>query len=128
MNTLTNTTVRITRQIKASRDRVYAAWTDVRIAEEWWGPEGVATRSLLIEPHAGGKFQWDLTSEEGEEITAEGMFREALPPEKLVFTWRGTQDEVEGEPGDSLVSVVFRELGSGTPGLQLTHEGLPSEE
>jgi uncharacterized protein YndB with AHSA1/START domain len=127
MHTLNDTTVEITREISAPRDRVYAAWTDLKLARQWWGPKGIKTRALLIEPRAGGRFQWDLTTPEGEEFTAEGEFREVLPPEKLVFTWRGTQDETE-ENGDSLVSLAFREVDAGTTELHLTHEGLPSEE
>src|SRR5436190_23666973 len=50
MNTLTDTTVQITREISAPRDRVYAAWTDLKLARQWWGPEGVETRALVIEP------------------------------------------------------------------------------
>jgi uncharacterized protein YndB with AHSA1/START domain len=128
MNTLTDTTVEISREINAPRNRVYAAWADTKLAKQWWGPKGVGTRALVIEPRPGGKFQWDLTSEEGEEITAEGEFLEAVPPEKLVFTWKGTQDETEGEAGDSLVSLTFVEVDAHTTELHLTHEGLPSEQ
>jgi uncharacterized protein YndB with AHSA1/START domain len=127
MNAFTDTTVQITREINAPRDLVYAAWTDLKLARQWWGPEGVKTRALVIDPRVGGKFRWDLTSEEGEEITAEGEFREVLPPEKLVLTWRGTQDETEGKE-NSLVSLAFREVDARTTELHLTHEGLPSEE
>src|SRR5262245_58732565 len=53
MTTLNDTTVKITREIGASRDRVYAAWTDLKLARQWWGPDGVETRALMIEPRVG---------------------------------------------------------------------------
>jgi uncharacterized protein YndB with AHSA1/START domain len=127
MNILHDLTVQITREISAPRDRVYAAWTDLKLARQWWGPEGVETRALIIEPRVGGKFQWDLTTPEGEEGHRRGEFREVLPPEKLVFTWRGTEDETE-ENADSLVRITFREVDARTTELHLIHEGLPSEE
>ena len=39
----------IKRFIRASRDRVYAAWTDPAQLKKWFGPEKVETRSLIAD-------------------------------------------------------------------------------
>ena len=39
----------IKRFINAPRDRVYAAWTDPAQLKQWWGPDGVRTRSLTAD-------------------------------------------------------------------------------
>src|SRR6266478_6824401 len=74
----------IKRVIKAPRDRVYAAWTDPAQLREWFGPENVQTRNIVAETHGGGKFRWDLTNSEGEEMTMRGEYRELQPGKKIV--------------------------------------------
>jgi len=43
----------IKRFIRASRDRVYAAWTDPAQLKKWFGPENVKTRNLIAEVRVG---------------------------------------------------------------------------
>ena len=127
MNTSTHTSLRITREIGAPRDIVYAAWIDTGTALKWWGPKGVQTEELVIEAHVGGKLRWQFRTPEGERITAMGEFREVSPEEKLVLAWSGTQDVMEGAE-ESVVTVEFRAKAPGTTELVLTHENLPSEK
>ena len=127
MNASTNTTLQITREIGAPRDRVYAAWTDPALAKQWWGPDGTTTHELITDAWVGGKFRWVLSTTEGERMTAEGVYREVRPDEKLVLTWAGTHDPSE-DNAESLVTVEFRDEDAATTGLHLTHENLPSEE
>jgi len=51
----------IKRFIKASPDRVYAAWTDPVQLKKWFGPENVQTRNLIADVRVGGQFRWDCT-------------------------------------------------------------------
>jgi uncharacterized protein YndB with AHSA1/START domain len=46
------------------------------------------------------------------------------PPERLVYTWSWRGNPLEGT--ESLVTVVFRDLGGSTE-VVLTHERLPDE-
>ena len=115
----------IKRVIKAPPDRVYAAWTDPAQLRKWFGPENVQTRNIVAETHVGGKFRWDLTNSEGEEITACGEYREVQPDTKIVFTWRWEDDE--DWERDSVVTVELSDCDGGTE-VRLTHEQLPSEE
>ena len=77
--TAEKTSLEIKRLIKAAPDRVYAAWTDPAQLKGWWGPEGVITRSLTADVRVGGKYRWDLTSPEGEEMSAFGEYRDLVP-------------------------------------------------
>ena len=115
----------IKRIIKAPRDRVYAAWTDPAQLRQWFGPEKVQTRELNAEPRVGGKFRWDLTNPEGEEMTCLGEYRELQPGKKVVFTWQW-QDDEDWEEHNSVVTVELRDCDGGTE-LRLTHEQLPNE-
>src|SRR5947207_15910641 len=82
----------ITRVIKAPRDRVYAAWTEPAQLKEWFGPENVQTRSLLAEARVGGRFRWELTNSEDEEMTVHCEFRELVLNRKIVFSWNREQE------------------------------------
>ena len=76
------TSLEIKRFIKASPIRVYEAWTDPAQLKEWWGPEGVRTRSLSADARVDGKYRWDLVNQEGEEMSVFGEYREVVPGEE----------------------------------------------
>src|SRR2546428_13050089 len=80
--------LKIKRFIRAWRDRVYAAWTDPAQLKKWFGPANVPTRNLGAAARGGGQFRWDLTDQEGKEITISGEYREGEPGKKIAFTWR----------------------------------------
>jgi len=115
----------IRRFIRASRDRVYAAWTDPVQLKMWFGPENVQTRDLMADARVGGAFRWDCTDPEGKEVTISGEYRELQPGRKIVFTWRLEEDE-DWANHRSLVTVEFSDRESGTE-VRVTHEKLPNE-
>ena len=120
------TSLQIKRFINAPRSRVYAAWTNPAQLKEWWGPESVRTRNFAADVRVGGKYRWDLTTPEGEEMSVFGEYRELVPEKKIVFTWKWDNDEV-WENRTSVVTVELSDRDAGTE-LRLTHEQLPSEE
>jgi uncharacterized protein YndB with AHSA1/START domain len=120
------TSLEIKRFINAPRDRVYAAWTDPEHLKEWWGPENVRTRTIAADVRQGGKYRWDLVNQAGENMTAFGEYRELIPGQKIVFTWKWDDDEA-WEGRNSIVTVELSDHDDGTQ-LTLTHEQLPSEE
>ena len=124
--TAEKTSLEIVRFINVPVDRVYDAWTDPAQLKEWWGPEGVRTRNLTAEVRVGGKYRWDLTSPEGEEMSAFGEYRELIPGKKIVFTWKWDDDEA-WEHRTSVVTIELFERSGGTE-LRFRHEQLPSEE
>ena len=120
------TSLEIKRFLKVPRNRVYQAWTDPAQLRQWFGPENVRTRDLVAETRVGGKFRWDLTNPEGEEMTVEGEYLDLQPGRKIVFTWQWQDDET-WENRNSVVTVELSDAAGGTE-LRLLHEQLPSEE
>jgi uncharacterized protein YndB with AHSA1/START domain len=120
-----NFSLEIKRLIRAPRDRVYAAWTDPSQLKKWFGPENVKTRNLIADARVGGQFRWDLTDDEGKEITISGEYLELEPGEKIVFTWRLEEDEA-WKDHNSIVTVDFFDR-EGSTEIRLTHEKLPNE-
>ena len=94
----------IKRHIKAPRERVYAAWTDPVQMKQWFGPENVQTRNLIVDARVGGEFRWDLVNPEGENMIIHGEYRELQPSRKIVFTWQW-QDDEDWENHNSIVTV-----------------------
>jgi uncharacterized protein YndB with AHSA1/START domain len=116
----------IKRLVKASRDRVYAAWTDPAQLKQWFGPENVQTHGFIAEVQVGGKFRWDVTNSDGEKMTCRGEYRELQLGRKIVFTWNWDDDE-DWENHLSIVTVELTDREGGTE-LRLIHEQLPNEE
>ena len=126
LKTAEKTSLEIKRFINVPRNRVYEAWTDPAQLRQWFGPENVRTRDIVAETRVGGKFRWDLTNPEGEEMTVQGEYRELQPGRKIVFTWQW-QDDDAWENHNSIVTVELFDTVGGTE-LRLLHEQLPSEE
>ena len=124
--TAEKTSLEIVRFINVPPDRVYDAWTDPAQLRRWFGPENVRTRKITADVRVGGKYRWDLTTPEGEEMSAFGEYRELVPGKKIVFTWQWDDDE-DWENWTSVVTIELFERGGGTE-LRFRHEQLPSEE
>ncbi len=115
--------LRITRWIDAPPAKVFAALTDPVKIVRWWSPDAGPTLSAQVEVRAGGRFSVTFRTEDGDEHTSHGLYREVVPDEKLVFTWhlRETPELA------SLVTVLLKPVNGGTE-LILIHEGFPDEE
>jgi uncharacterized protein YndB with AHSA1/START domain len=124
--TAQKTSLEIIRFINVSPARVYEAWTDPAQLREWFGPENVRTRNLTADVRVGGKYRWDLTSPEGEDMSAFGEYKELVQGKNIVFTWQWDDDEA-WENRSSVVTIELFERRGGTE-LRFRHEQLPSEE
>jgi len=124
--TAEKTSLEIKRLINAPPARVYDAWTDPAQLGEWFAPERVRTRNLAADVRMGGKYRWDLITQDGEDWAAFGEYRELVPGKKIVFTWQWDDDE-SWEKRTSVVTVELFERRGGTE-LRLRREQLPSEE
>ena len=103
----------ITRLLNAPREVVFRAWTDPRQARQWWGPGTYPAAHLEMDVRPGGSWRICLRSTQGgPDLWQGGVFREIVPPERLVFTF--TWEEA-GERGlETLVTVTFAEEGGKT--------------
>jgi len=103
----------MTRIFEAPRALVFKLWTDAHHARSWWGPSDHPATYLEMDVRPGGKWRGCLRStESGKELWQGGVFREVVPPERVVFTFAW---EEEGERGlETLVTVSFAEEGGKT--------------
>jgi uncharacterized protein YndB with AHSA1/START domain len=76
----------ITRVFDAPRELVFKVWTEPEHFVRWWGPKGFTTPHCAIDLRPGGRIHYCMRSPEGHLIWNGGVFREVVPPERLVST------------------------------------------
>jgi uncharacterized protein YndB with AHSA1/START domain len=107
----------IVRTIKASPQKVFAAWTEPKTLKQWMSPSpdmdvAIAETDLRI----GGRYRIVMREKDGKEHRVGGVYREILPHERIVFTWAWESSPEE----ETLVTIELRSLGVVTE-LTLTH-------
>jgi len=122
-----------TRIIRASRARVYEAWTDPEILKEWFGPAGRHCPNAAMDVRVGGAYRIEVmpdaptpsasgTACEQGRSAAIGSFTKVVPNELLQFTW--SPDWNLGEK--SVVTVSLKDVEGGTA-VTILHEGFLTE-
>ncbi len=112
----------MTRIIHAPRQEVFEAWTHAESVKRWICPEGSSVSFVELDVRVGGAFRIDMLIN-GADMVHTGIYREIIPPEKLVFTWVSEHTHYR----ESLVTVEFFAHGDTTE-LVLTQTDLPDEE
>lgn len=103
----------ITRVFDAPRGLVFKAWAEPERLVRWWGPRGFTTTSCTVDVRLGGAWRICMRSSEGVDYWTQGVYREVVEPERLVFTY--AWEDAEGKPGrEMLVTVTFADHGGKT--------------
>jgi uncharacterized protein YndB with AHSA1/START domain len=125
-----NLKIEIRRVIRASRQRVFAAWTKPEELRKWLAPGPMSVVSAEAEAKVGGKYRIEMKgSMEGLPEDAErrtkvaGEYTALVPDEMVSFTWRGDWNT---DP-ESQVTVRLRDVEGGTE-MVFTHEQIASPE
>lgn len=117
---LSKPVVRLTRELAASPELVFDAWTDPQMVRQWLVPGEMKMAAIEIDLTVGGRFDFTMQGEDSHAHAC--VYREIDRPRKLVFTW--SSSATEGK--DTLVTVEFEPSGAGTQ-MTLTHQGFADE-
>ena len=100
--TATDNELVINRTFDAPRELVWKAWTEDM--DKWSAPRGFTIPFGEADLRPGGKWRATMVSPDGKELALGGVYREIVPPERLVFThaW----DDDNGKPGPETVVTV----------------------
>jgi uncharacterized protein YndB with AHSA1/START domain len=104
--------ITVTRVFDAPRQLVWDAWTDPEQLAQWWGKRGWNTpaASVTLDLRPGGVLRLtSISDEDGTEMPMEGVFREVVEPERLVFEEPSEDAWHEG----AVSTVAFTDLGDG---------------
>ncbi len=102
----------MTRVFDAPRSLVFEAFTKPDLVKQWLlGPEGWSMPVCEIDLRVGGKYRYVWRHVKGHEMGMGGVFREIVPPERIVSTEKF--DEA-WYPGEAVGTVVLTEEGGKT--------------
>jgi len=110
-------TIVVTRLFDAPPGLVFEAITKPEHLVRWWGPRGSTLPVCENDVRPGGAYRFVSRSPNGNEYPFKGVYREVVPPKKLVFTQRF---DVEPFSRDEEVVTVLLEEQNGKTMLTVT--------
>jgi len=117
--------LKVTRTLRASRQRVFRAWTEPELMMRWFVEGDAEMTACEIDLREGGRYRLEGHIA-GKRWSIWGHYLEVRPPERLVYTWTWKHDPGIGtSEGDTRVTVEFHDRGADTE-LVLTHERFTS--
>lgn len=100
----------ITRDFDAPRELVWAAFTDPKHVDRWWGPRGFALTTHAIDVRVGGQWRFVMRGPDGKEYPNRIAYRELRAPERIAYD-HGS--DVDDDPARFAVTITLEELGRG---------------
>ena len=101
-------------------ERVWRQWTEVRLIERWFGPDGFTTTSDRFEFRVGGFWTFVMHGPDGTDYANEVRFDAIDPPNLIRYTHMG------GPHFDT--TVKFVEVSAGHTEITFTQVFLSKEE
>jgi uncharacterized protein YndB with AHSA1/START domain len=106
----------LVRVLDASRDAVFAAWTDADAFCQWFGPAGFTCVVHEMDVRPGGRARFDMTSSDGILYTNRFDYLEIVPGRRMVMD-HGT--DTDDDPGRFRMTITLDEQGDGKTVLTL---------
>jgi uncharacterized protein YndB with AHSA1/START domain len=104
----------IERVFNAPRELVFKCWTEPEHLARWMGPKGFSSTILACELREGGNYRTHMRGPDGEEHWEHGVFREIVPPERIVRTFCWTDADGRPTRPETLLTVTFADLDGRT--------------
>ena len=100
----------LTRQLKATPERVFAAWVERDRLMKWFGPEGMHIPQCSMDAKVGGDYRITMRGEDDGEHTVFGRYTAIEPHHRLAFTWQW----VNGSGREMTVEIALKPKDGGT--------------
>lgn len=118
-------TLTITRIFDAPRDLVWRMWSEKHLMMRWSCPTGFTIPYSDPDFRVGGSWQAHMRSPQGEDYRLQGVYREIVPGQRLVFTHAWLDER--GTPGpETLVTITLQE-DRGKTRMDFVQSGFESE-
>lgn len=99
----------VERLFNASRALMFDMFTRPEHLKRWWAPQPFTISACTVDLRPGGVWHYAMHSPEGQDHWARSVYREIVPPEKLVYTSTFADEHgnpTEGVP-ENLTIVLF---------------------
>jgi uncharacterized protein YndB with AHSA1/START domain len=106
----------LVRVLDATREAVFAAWTDAACFCQWFGPDGFTCTVRQMDVRPGGRACFDMVSPDGTVFTNRFDYLEVVPGERLVMD-HGS--DVDDDPARFRVTITLDEQADGKTVLTL---------
>lgn len=123
MNSTQTFEVAIERNFNATKERLFEAWTKPEELKQWWHPLGRKLKDVENDVRPGGMVTYLF--EDGLKVS--GEYSEAVPAEKLVYTWNWELPEEPVENGKYLLRISFEGQGEKST-LKVKQENFTDEQ
>ncbi|MEM7482701.1 MAG: SRPBCC domain-containing protein [Acidobacteriota bacterium] len=100
------------RWFAAPIERVFEAFTDPALLQQWWGPNGFVIEELTFPARVGESYRVALRAPDGSRYAHVGRFREVSPPTRLSYSWEWVEGPLQR--GETMVELTFEREGDGT--------------
>ena len=102
----------ITRRLRASPQKVYAAWTHAENLIQWFAAQAKpGSVKADLDVRVGGRYRISFTNQDNDEYhEVGGLYREVVPDARLQFTWAWHSTPER----ESLVTIEFKPDAGGT--------------
>jgi uncharacterized protein YndB with AHSA1/START domain len=102
------------RVIPASRERVFAAWTQPELLARWSAPEGLTIPEGELDLRVGGRWRVLMVQPDGTRHEAFGVYRVIDPPARLVYSHQWVIGDGPDASPETELTVEFHDEGEGT--------------
>ncbi|MGB6059259.1 MAG: SRPBCC family protein [Microthrixaceae bacterium] len=106
----------LVRVFDASRESVFAAWTDAEAFCQWFGPSGFTCEVREMDVRPGGRACFDMVSGDGTLYTNRFDYIEVIPGQRLIMDHGPDLDD---DPTRFRVTLTFDEQSDGKTVLTL---------
>ncbi len=110
----------ITRVFDAPRELVFRACAEPEHWVHWLGTRGITGRVLQSARRPGDAYRYCMRDPEGGDHWLQGVYREVVEPERLVFTWGFATAQWQPTSPETVVTMTFEDVGGKTR-LTLRH-------
>ncbi|ATC65266.1 polyketide cyclase [Nibricoccus aquaticus] len=103
----------LTRIIDAPREKLYAAWTQPELLQQWFAPLPYTTPVAELDVRAGGSSLIVMRGPDGVDMPNHGVYLEVIPNERIVATDAFTKAWEPSQKPFMTIVLTFEEAGPG---------------
>ena len=104
----------LTRLIDAPREKLFRAWTDPKLMEQWFCPKPWFVSDVKTDVRPGGASSMFINGPNGEKFPNRGLYLDVVKNERIVFTDAYTEAWTPSEKPFFTAIVTFEDEGGKT--------------